>query len=164
MLWPRELSKNTSVQQLVVLAETREGQVWVDADVPIAREETDCFLWIIQQCEVVGCCPGLQALTVRRCFVVTPVDMLAVEVTNIQTRVQKCRDGGCCESQAWRFVDVNDLVSCNICAQPLSLIILETDRPVTTPTTRGQTWQGRGSCSGLTQLVKITSFFAVVIR
>jgi len=31
---------------------------------------------------------------------------------------------------------------------------LETDRPVTIPTARGQTWQGRVSCSGLTQIVK----------
>ena len=35
-----------------------------------------------------------------------------------------------------------------------SLIILETDRLVTIPTVHGQTWQGRASCSGLTQLVK----------
>ena len=34
------------------------------------------------------------------------------------------------------------------------LIVLETDRPVTIPTARGQTWQGRGSCSGVTQLVR----------
>jgi len=34
MLWPRELSKNTAV-----LAETREGPVWVGADVLSAREE-----------------------------------------------------------------------------------------------------------------------------
>ena len=31
---------------------------------------------------------------------------------------------------------------------------LETDRPVTIPTARGQTWQGRDSCSALTQLVR----------
>ena len=35
-----------------------------------------------------------------------------------------------------------------------SLIDLETDRPVTIPTARGQTWQDRDSCSGLTQLVR----------
>ena len=52
---------------------------------------------------------------------VTPVDMLAVEVTNIQTVVWERRDGRWCESRAWRFVDVNDLVSCNVYAQPLSL-------------------------------------------
>jgi len=34
-----------------------------------------------------------------------------------------------------------------------SLTVLETDRPVTIPTAHGQTWQGRDSCSGLTQLV-----------
>ena len=31
---------------------------------------------------------------------------------------------------------------------------LETDRPVTIPTAHGQTWQGRDSYSGLTQLVR----------
>jgi len=35
-----------------------------------------------------------------------------------------------------------------------SLIALETDRPVSIPSARGQTWQGRASCSGLTQLVR----------
>jgi len=122
------------------------------------RGETGCFLWVIQQSKVVGCCPGVQVLTVRRCFVVTPVDMLAVEVTNIQTGMWERRDGRWCESRAWRFVDIDDLVSCN--AQRLrtttqSLIDLETDRPVTIPTAHGQTWQGHDSCSGLTQLVRI---------
>jgi len=48
------------------------------------RGEAGCFFWVTEQSKVVGCCPGIQALTVRACFVVTPVDMLAVEVTNIQ--------------------------------------------------------------------------------
>jgi len=34
------------------------------------------------------------------------------------------------------------------------LIVLETDRPLTIPTARGQTWQGRASCSGLFKLVR----------
>jgi len=68
-----------------------------------------------------GCCPEVQAFTVRGCFVVTPVDVLAVEVTNVQTGVWERRDGLWCESREWRFVDVNDLVSCNVYAQPLSL-------------------------------------------
>jgi len=36
-----------------------------------------------------------------------------------------------------------------------SLIALETDRPVTIPNARGQTWLGRDACSGLTQPEKI---------
>jgi len=35
-----------------------------------------------------------------------------------------------------------------------SLIVLETDHPVTIPTTYGQMWQDHDSGSGLTQLVK----------
>jgi len=93
VLWPRELSKNTAVRQSAVLAKTRRGQVRVGADVPSVRGETGCFLWVIQQSKVVGCCPGVQALTVGRCFVVTTVDMLAVEVTNMQTGVWERRDG-----------------------------------------------------------------------
>ena len=42
------------------------------------RQETGCFVWVIQQSKVFGCCPGIQALTVRGCFVVDPVDMLVV--------------------------------------------------------------------------------------
>jgi len=36
--------------------------------------------------------------------------MLAVEVANIQTGVWERRDGRWCESRAWRFVDVDDLI------------------------------------------------------
>jgi len=96
-------------------AEAREGQVWVGADVPMAREETGCFLW------VVGCCPRVQAITVRGCCVVTPVDVLAIEVANVQAGVWERRYGRWSESGAWRFVDVDDLVSCDVYAQPLSL-------------------------------------------
>ena len=49
--------------------------------------------------------------------VVTPVDMLAVEVANIQTGVWERRDGCWGESRAWRFVDVDDLVPCAVYAQ-----------------------------------------------
>ena len=57
------------------------------------REETGCFLCVIQQSKVFGIFPGVQALTVRGCFVVTPFDMLAVEVINMQT-VVGCRNVG----------------------------------------------------------------------
>jgi len=65
--------------------------------------------------------PGVQALTVRGCCIVTPVDVLAVEVANVQTGMLKRRDGRWSESRAWRFVDVDDLVTCYSYAHPLSL-------------------------------------------
>jgi len=69
------------------------------------------------------------------------------------------RYGRWCESRAWRFVDVNDLISCDVYAQPLSLWITTQSlslwyRPVTIPTNREQTWWGCDSYSALTQLVK----------
>ena len=91
---------------MTVLAETREGQVWVDADVPTSREETGCFYWVVQQSNFVGCCPGVQALTVQGCCVAAPVDMLAIEVANVQAGVWERRDGRRSESRAWKFVDV----------------------------------------------------------
>ena len=51
----------------------------------------------------------------------TPVDVLAIEVADVQTGVWERQDGRWSESRAWRFVDVDDLVSCNVYAQPLSL-------------------------------------------
>ena len=45
-----------------------QGQVWVGADVPAAREEAGCFRWVMLQSTVVECCAGVQDLTVRRCF------------------------------------------------------------------------------------------------
>ena len=81
MLWRRELSYNTSVRQSAVMAETREGQVRVGVDIPSVIGETGCFLWVIQGCWMFPKSPGSP---VKVCFVVTPtpVDMLAVEVTN----------------------------------------------------------------------------------
>ena len=90
-------------------------------DVPTAREEAGCFLWVVQQSKVVGCHPGVQAFTVRGCCVVTPVDVLAIKVANIQTGVWERRDGCWNESRARRFVDVDVLANCDVYAQPLSL-------------------------------------------
>ena len=79
------------------MADIREGQVRVDADVPSARDKAGYFLCVEQQAKFVGCCPGGQALAVRRCCTITPVDVLAVEVANIQTEVWEHRDGHYCE-------------------------------------------------------------------
>jgi len=90
----REIFQNAYGRQSAVRAETCEGQLRIGADVPTAREETCCFLRVVQQSKVVGCFPGLQTLIIRGCFVVTPVDMLAVEVANIQTGVGVNRERG----------------------------------------------------------------------
>ena len=59
---------------------------------------------------------------------VAPVDMLATEVASVQTGVWERRDGRWSDSRAWRIVDIDDLVSCDVYTQPLkSLIVLETD-------------------------------------
>ena len=117
----------------VVTAGTSQEHVCPAVGCPCRNLRRPCLGWcrrsigekkrviLIQQFEVVGCCSGIQALTVRRCFVVTPVDMLAVEVANIHTGMWEHRDGRWCESRAWRFVGVNDLVSCDVYAQLLSL-------------------------------------------
>ena len=76
-------------------------------------KEKPTSFWVIQQSKVVGCCSGVQALTIRGCCVITPAEMLAVEVANIQDGLWKRRDGRWCESQAWRFVDVDDLIPCD---------------------------------------------------
>jgi len=47
--------------------------------------------------------------------------MLAIEVANVQIGVWERLDGRWSESRAWRFVDVDDLVTCDVHAQPLSL-------------------------------------------
>jgi len=43
-----------SVRQSAALAEDSEFKVRVGADVPLVSEETGCFLWVIQQPEVVA--------------------------------------------------------------------------------------------------------------
>jgi len=50
-----------------------------------------------------------------------PIDMLAVEVANIQVGVCYRREDRWCKLRAWRFVEVNDLISCDVYTQPLSL-------------------------------------------
>jgi len=46
------------------------------------REETGYSIWVVQQPKVVGCCPGVQGLTVSNWLAVSPVDMLALDVAN----------------------------------------------------------------------------------
>jgi len=53
------------------MADTREGQVRVGADVLSVRKETGYCLWVMQQLKIVNYCPGVQALTVGRCCAVT---------------------------------------------------------------------------------------------
>jgi len=132
------------------MADTREGQVRVGADVPSAREKAGYSLWVEQQPKVVGCCPGGQALTVRNCC--NPSWRAA---PSIQTGVWERRDGRWCEPWEWRFVDVKDIVSCGVYAQPHSLWQrrrLIDQRPFQLLVNKKL--QGRASSSGLTQLVK----------
>jgi len=90
------------------MADAREG-LRVGANIPSVKGETGYTPWIVQQLEVVGCCPRVQALTVRRCCPATPV-----EIANVQNGVWERRDSRGCESREWWFVDVNGLVSCKI--------------------------------------------------
>jgi len=46
----------------------RENQVRVGADV-LTMREAGYPLWFVQQLKVLGCCPGGQALIVKRCAV-----------------------------------------------------------------------------------------------
>jgi len=55
-------------------------------DVPPMREAGYSF-WIVQQLKVVRCCPGGQALPVRRCWAITPVVVPVVEDASIQIGV-----------------------------------------------------------------------------
>jgi len=120
---------------------------------PTAREEPDCFLWVVQQSQIVGCCPGVQALTIRGCC-------------NPSWRAgnwSRQHTGWGVGTSGWSLEWV---VSMEVCRRwwscilwrlrttTQSLIVLETDQPVTIPTAHGQTWQGRDSFSGLTQLVR----------
>jgi len=81
----------THVKQLVVMADTCKVQTPIVADVPSVREAGYSF-YVVQQHKVVGCCPGGQALTVRRCAII-PDDVLAVEVASMQTGVWEHQDG-----------------------------------------------------------------------
>ena len=87
--------------------------MWVGDDIPTAREETGCFLWAVQH----PSCLGVQADKLA----IEVVDKLAIEVTNVQTGVWERRDGRRSESRVWRFVDVDNLVTCDVYEQPLSL-------------------------------------------
>jgi len=103
------------------MANIRGDQIRVGNDVPSVREEVGYSLWVVQQPKAVGCCPGGLTVTVRRRCAVTPSDMLAVKAASIQNGVWECRDGLFCELRVWRLADVNDLISCDVSAQLISL-------------------------------------------
>jgi len=102
---------DTSIRQSAVLVETREGEIWVGADVPMAREETGCFFGMYNSPRLLYV--AQESMLSPSGDVVTPVDVLAIEVANVQTGVWERRDGRWSESRPWRFVDIDDLVSCD---------------------------------------------------
>ena len=112
---------DTSVRQSAVLAKIVKARFGLVPTFQRREKKLAVSFWVVQQSKVVGCCPGVQSLAVRGCCVVTPVDMLAIEVTNVQTGVWERRDWRRSESHAWRFVDVDDVVTCDVYAQPLGL-------------------------------------------
>jgi len=75
----------------------------------------------VQGCWMLPRSPGSHRQGMLCCYPSWHVDSW---ITNIETGVWERRDGRWCESRAWRFVDVSDLISCDVCTQPLSLWLL----------------------------------------
>jgi len=130
-----------SVRQLVVLAETREGQVLVGANVPTVREEAGCFVWVVQPRLVQGywmlprspdshrpvmlCCnPSWSAGNWSRQRTAWSVGTSGWSLEWVAS-VEVCRRWRSCKLRRLRTTTQ-------------SLIDLETDRPVTIPTARGR--------------------------
>ena len=84
-------------------------------------EESDLDIYLRFRNPAMSRSPGSHR---QEMFCCNPADVLAVKVANIQTGVCKGRDGRMCGSREWRFADVNNLKSCDIYAQPLSLWLL----------------------------------------
>ena len=79
------------------------------------------ILGIVEKGKIIGACPGQKAVSIRAVGVITPIDMGAVEIIRIQTGVDEHWKVGNLQPRWWRFVDVNDFITVNIHAQPLSL-------------------------------------------
>ena len=73
MLRLRELLKHTSVMKPVVWSSTHKGQVQIGSGVPAPGGETGCTLWIVEQQEVIICCPHNQTLSVGCIASVSPL-------------------------------------------------------------------------------------------
>jgi len=102
------------------MTDTREGKVWVGAKVAWMWGEAGNSFWVVHQRMGLYCCSVVQALTVRRCYTITPVDVLAVAnrlwCGSVGMAVDLSRgDWGC---------RCNDLISWNVHSQPLNLWLL----------------------------------------
>jgi len=106
----------------------------------------------VQQSRVVGCCPGSHHHGMFCCIPSWRVGSWSRQRT----------EWGVGTSE-WPLVWIANMEICRLSWSCIlqhlrtttqSLIVLEIDRPVTIPTAHEQRWQGRGSCSGLTQVVQ----------
>ena len=93
MLRPRQLFWDTSAQLPADVALGREGQVWVGTDVPASREEAGSVFRIMQQVKIALARPINQRFSIWTGGAITPVYMLAVKATCVETGVWEHWDG-----------------------------------------------------------------------
>ena len=75
----------------------------------------------VERDKAVKACPSNKALSIGTAGSITPVDMQTIEITSIENGVREHWEIRCLQSQWWRFVEIDNSITINIHAQPLSL-------------------------------------------
>ena len=126
-------------------------QIRVGARVPAARMKGEHVLWIV----AVKACPSNKALFIGTAGSINPVNMWTIKIASIENGVREHWEIRRLQSRKWRFVDIDNSITINVLAQPLSLrcswILINKGSILAG---HGRTWQGHASYLKKTQLVQ----------
>ena len=109
-----------SVQYTAVWTNTDKCQIRVGASVPVARMKGVHVLWVVERDKTVKACSNNKTLSISTAGSMTPVDMWTIKIASIENGVREHWEIRCLQSGRWRFVDIDNYITINVDAQPLS--------------------------------------------
>ena len=88
----------------------------------MARMKGGHILWIVESEKANKACPSNKAVSVSITGSITLVDMRTIKIASIENGVKEHWKIRCLQSCRWRFVDIDNSITINVYAQPLSFL------------------------------------------
>ena len=79
------------------------------------------ILWVVVGDKVVKACLSNKAPSISTAGSIIPVEMQTIKIASIENRVREHWEIRHLQLHWWRFVDIDDSITINVHAQPLSL-------------------------------------------
>ena len=105
---------------MAVWTSTDKCQIRVGASVPAARIKGGHSLWVVKRDKAVKACPSKRVLSIGTAGSITAIDMRTIKIASIENGVRDHWEIRRLQSRRWKFVDIDDSITINVHAQPLS--------------------------------------------